>query len=350
MRGTIRVTVLAAAALVALAFAGSAFASFAPKLLAKNGTAGVTVGVSVANADDATARVQIYVPSGYALQPPAPGQKLGDVTATAASALLGGGVLPLTGELDEVAQSSLTAAQVQSEQQCLLTSTPPAAVWNLHLTAAGQSIDIPMYVVVNSGVETTAGVAKLVVCIAPYAVSPANPFGAKLLSATFTTKGLTAPSASGDYRWTSVWTPYSSSGTPNAAGSVEAQSIVHQPTQAKLTVTKKKLVSFRTVKGKRVKVVKTQVKWLASATANGQPVSAASFKTTANGKSVGGKAGSFILLKGSATIATTATIPDQDLGATSCTPSPIFQGLPCIDATVGGGTFAATTNVTAYKS
>ena len=32
MRGTIRVTVLAAAALVALAFAGSAFASFAPKL------------------------------------------------------------------------------------------------------------------------------------------------------------------------------------------------------------------------------------------------------------------------------------------------------------------------------
>lgn len=353
MSGTIRATVLAAAVLTALAFAGSAFASFSPKLVAKNGASGVTVSVNVANADDPTAKVSIYVPNGYSLQPPTLGQKLGDVTATASAADLGGAILPLTGELDSVAQSSLSPSQVAGEQACI-GSTPPAAIWLLHLTAAGQVIDIPMFILPTAGVEQTAGVAKMVVCLPPPDVPPSNParavFGAKLLSATFTTSALVAPSSAGDYRWRSLWTPYTpGAGMPNAAGSVEAQSIVHQPTQAKLAVTKKKLVSYKKVNGKRVKVVKTQVRWAASASANGQAVTGATFVTTKNGAKIGGQAGSFILLKGSAKLMTTATIPDQDLAAAGCTPSPIFQGLPCIDATVGGGAFTTSAVVVAYK-
>lgn len=355
MRGTIRVTVLAAAALVALAFAGSALASFSPKLVVKHTAAGVNVSVNVANADDPTAKASIYVPAGYTLNPPTLGAKLGDVTATASAADLGGAVLPLTGELDAISQSSLTAAQVQAEQACI-GSAQPAVIWDLHLTAAGQVLDIPMFILTTSGVETTAGAAKIVVCLPPPDVPPGTPgravFGAKLLSASFTTTGLTAPASSGDYRWTSLWTPYNPGvGTPNAAGSVEVQSIVHQPTQAKLTVTKKKLVSFKKVRGKRVKVVKTQVRWAASASANGQAVTGATFATTKNGKAIGGQAGSFVLLKGqSATLATTATAADQDLAAAGCTPTPIFQGVPCRDATVGGGTYKATATVTAFKS
>jgi len=352
MKGTIRAAVLAAALLAALAFAGSAFASFAPKLVVKTVAAGVSVSVNVANADDPTAKVSIYVPAGYTLNPPALGTKLGDVTATASAADLGGAVLPLTGELDAIAQSSLTAQQVAQEQQCL-AGAMPQAIWDLHLTAAGQTLDIPMYILQTTGVETTAGMAKLVVCLPPPDVPPGTPgratFGAKLLSASFTTNGLTAPASSGDYRWKSLWTPYNPGmGTPHASASVEAQSVVHVPTHAILTVTKKRLVSYKKIHGKRVKVVKTQVKWAASAQANGQTVTNATVTTTKNGAQIGGATGSFILGKGSVTLATTVAIPDQDLAAAGCRPTPIFGGLPCIDATVGGATVTASQKVTAY--
>jgi hypothetical protein len=355
MRATIRVAVLSAAVLAALAFAGSALASFAPKLTAKAAaTGGTSVSVNVGANDDPTAKVSIYVPAGYTLSPPALGSKLGDVTATASAADLGGAVLPLTGELDAISQSALTAAQQQQEAACL-SGVTPAAIWDLHLTAAGQTLDIPMYILQTAGVEQTVGFLKLVVCLPPPDVPPSNPnratFGAKLLSATFTTSALTPPTNAGTYRWTSLWTPYTpGAGTPNAAGSVEAQSVVYVPTSATLKVTKKKLVSYKTVHGKKHKIVKTLVKWSASATQNGQVVTTARFVTTKNGVRIGGSSGSFLLLKGSVTLATTATIADQDLGAAGCTPSPIFGGLPCIDATVGGTTAKATTKVTAYKS
>jgi hypothetical protein len=354
MRATIRVAVLSAVLLAALAFAGSAFASFAPKLTVKAAAPGTSVTVNVGNNDAPTAKVSIYVPAGYTLNPPALGAKLGDVVATASAADLGGAVLPLTGELDAISQSSLTATQQQQEANCLAGATP-AAIWDLHLTAAGQTLDIPMFVLQTAGVEQTVGLLKLVVCLPPPDVPASNPnratFGAKLLSATFTTSALTAPTNTGTYRWTSLWTPYTpGAGTPNAAGSVETQSVVYVPTTASIKVTKKKLVSYKRIRGKRHKIVKTLVKWSASATQGGQAVTTAVFVTTKNGVRIGGSSGSFVLLKGSVTLATTATIPDQDLGAAGCVASPLFGGLPCIDATVGGTTAKATTKVTAYKS
>jgi hypothetical protein len=101
MRRTIRLALFAGAALSALGFASSAFASFSPKLVVSSSPGGATrVGVVVNNADDPTARVQIYIPAGYQIATPTPGTKLGPVTATAAAADLGGAVLPLTGALD----------------------------------------------------------------------------------------------------------------------------------------------------------------------------------------------------------------------------------------------------------
>ena len=38
----------------------------------------------------------------------------------------------------------------------------------------------------------------------------------------------------------------------------------------------------------------------------------------------------------------------HDLGATGCTATPIFQGIPCIDATLGGTVLVAATKVKAY--
>src|SRR5437868_11551147 len=117
MRRTIRLAVLLGATFAALALAGSALASFAPKLVvssvtpqAAGGGGPARIGVLANNADDPTAKVSIYIPTGYQIGTPAAGTKLGDVTATAAAADLGGAVLPLTGELDAIAPPATTPA------------------------------------------------------------------------------------------------------------------------------------------------------------------------------------------------------------------------------------------------
>ena len=380
MRKSIRAVLFAVTAFTALAFAGSAFASFAPKLVvtsatpqAAGGGGPTKLGVLISNSDDPTAKVSIYVPSGYQIGSPAAGTKLGDVTATASAADLGGAVLPLTGELDAIAPTATTTAQAQ---QC---GVSPSQTWDLHLTAAGQTLDIPLFVVANSAPEIASGYnTKLVVCLPPPDVPTGTPgratFGAKLLSATFTSSAITQPVATGDYRWTSLWTPYNpGKGTPNPAGSVEVQSLRHLPTQAKLAVTKKKLTSSKIVKVKgkkhRVTVIRTQVKFSSVVSENTVSPSSVTIVTTAAGKKVGGAAGSFILARGkSATVVATATVDSDsgsvptgaapnpaadlfyhDLGAAACVKTAIFQGLPCTDATVGGEIIKATAVVKGYK-
>ena len=383
MKRTIRVALLAGAALVSLAFAGSAFASFAPKLVVSAATpqaagGGATrIGVLASNADDPTAKVSIYIPAAYGLGAPAAGTKLGDVTATAAAADLAGAILPLTGELDAISPTSTTSAAASA---CGIS---PSQTWNLHLTAAGQVLDIPMFVVTSAPPELASGYqAKLVVCLPPPDVPSGTPgravFGAKLLSASFTSSAVTQPTAGGDFRWTSLWTPYNpGKGTVNAAGSVEVQAYRHLPTQVALTVTTKKVTVTKSVKvkvkgktkTKKVKVVHTLVKFSSSVTTGTDAPSSATITTTAAGKKVGGASGSFTLASGkSATVVATAVVDSDtgsvptgqpanaaadlfyhDLGSTLCVATAIFQGLPCADATVGGETIKATKTAKGFK-
>ena len=384
MRRTIRLALLAVAALSALGFASSAFASFAPKLIVSSttpqaaGSGGpVRIGVVASNADDPTLKVDIYVPTGYQIGSPAVGTKLGDVTATAAAADLGGAVLPLTGELDAINPASFTDAQKAQAVQCL-GGRPASQTWDLRLTAAGQTLDVPVYVLAAAAPELASGFQTVLrVCLPAPDVPVGTPgratFGAKLLSATFASSAITQPVATGDYRWTSLWTPYNpGKGTPNAAGSVETQSLRHIPTQVTQTVTKKKLTSYRTIRrhGKkvRIKVIRTQVKFSSTVDANGSAPASVSISTTAAGKTVGGANGTFILAAGkSATVTATALVDHgasvptgqtataadlfyAELGATACTKTTIFGGLPCVDATVGGETIKASTVVVGYKS
>ena len=379
MKKAIRLATLAGAVFATLAFAGSALASFSPKLVVSSSTPQATgsgptrIGVVISNSDDPTAKVSIYLPAGYQLGSPAAGTKLGDVTATASAADLGGAVLPLTGELDAIAP---TAATTAAAQQCQVS---PSQTWNLHLTAAGQSLDIPMFVAATAGPEFAAGYqTKLVVCLPPPDVPVGTPgratFGAKLLSATFMSSAITQPVASGDYRWTSLWTPYTpTKGTVNAAGSVEVQAIRHLPTQAKLTVTKKKVTKFikRRIKGKihKVKRVSTLVRFSSTVSSNGAAAASATITTTAAGKKVGGASGSFVLASGKSAVVKATAVVDSDsgsvptgqaanptadlffhdLGQSGCVPTAIFGGLPCLDATVGGEIISATSTVKGYK-
>jgi hypothetical protein len=370
---------LACAAFASLAFVGSAFASFTPRLVVSSQGSAARIGVAAANADDPSAKASFYIPSAYQVGAPTPGTKLGDVTATAAAADLGGAVLPLTGELDAIAPTATTTA---AAQQC---GVAPTQTWDLHLTAAGQTLDIPMFVVAGAANEVAAGyTTKLVVCLPPPDVPAGTPgravFGAKLLSATFTSSAITQPSTAGDYRWTSIWTPYTpGKGTPNAAGTVESQSTRHVPVALKLTTTKTKVTKTTTVKvkGKKVKrkKVTTLVKWSATATANSAAPSSSKVATViagtlVSGKKAGGASGSFVLASGkSATIGSTATINSDtgsiptgqpanaaadlwyhDLGSGACTPTTALTGgLPCINATVGGDILKATAKVVGYK-
>jgi hypothetical protein len=378
MRKTIRFALLVGASFASLAFAGTALAAFSPKLIVSGGTGAARIGVLASNGDDPTAAVNIFVPTGYQLGSPAAGTKLGDVTATAAAADLGGAVLPLTGELDVIPASALTAPGQFAQAQCAQGQTV-SQYWNLHLTAAGQSLDIPMFVFAAAPAQQAAGFqTRLCVFLPPPDVPAGSPgratFGAKLLSATFSVSAITQPTAAGDFRWTSLWTPYNpGKGTANAAGSVETQAVRHLPTQAKLAITKKKVITtkIKRVNGKRVvvKTVRTLVKFATRVTENGAAPGSAVITTTAAGKKVGGASGSFYLASGkSAAVKSTAVIDSDtgnvptgqpanaaadlfyhDLGATACVKSAIFGGLPCADATLGGVTIATTVVVKGYR-
>jgi hypothetical protein len=371
MTKSIRAVLASCVALVALSLAGSASAAYGSARLAVASanpavTAGaVRIGAVVANSDDPTARVAIYIPNGYALTSAAAGTKLGAVTATAAAVDLGGAILPLTGELDAVDPNSLSATNKAAVAVCLNGATQ-SQTWDLHLTAAGQTLDIPMLVVPAAPAEAASGYqAKLLVCLPPPDVPAGtpgrSPFGAKLLSATLTTSAITQPTSAGDYRWTSVFTPYNPGvGTVNAAGTIETQAIQHIPTKLALTYTKKRVVLVRAGKRK----VGTLVRF-SSAVTEGTTPAAATVVTRAGTKKVGGAKGSFIFIGSSVTLTSTADLHKStpvptgaapsnddlyyaDLGASACTKTALFGGVPCADATAGRSTPRASVRIKGY--
>jgi len=361
----------AATAVAALAFAGSAYASFAPKLVV-GGTPGgaARIGVVVGNGDAPTARTTIYVPSAFTVAAPAPGTALGAVTATAAAGDLAGVVLPLTGELEAVAPTSTTAAIAQT------CGVAPAQTWSLHVSVSGQTLDIPLFVEATTAAEQAAGFgAKLVVCLPPPDVPAGTPgravLGAKLLSATFTSSAVALPAAPGDYRWTSLWTPYvPGTGQPDAAVTVEAQALQRLPVKLTTVTARKRVVASRTVrsagKKRKVKVVVTAVGFASAVTENATHAATATITTRAGKKRVGAAKGSFLMVGLKSTRLTVTAVYDSDsfvpagavrtpadlafhdLGAPACRATALFQGVPCLDATTAGGRLADTLVVKAY--
>jgi hypothetical protein len=159
-----------------------------------------------------------------------------------------------------------------------------AAVWLLHVTVSGQTIDVPVYLDPTTGTEQALGAAKLVLCLSdPYDTAPAAiraPFGVKLLNAKLVLNSgvMTNPSSPGTFLWRSIITPWNpATPAPDAAKTIEAQSIVTLPVgSATLKTTVKKL----TKKKSRVTVT-------ATVTAGGTPLAGASVVIFANGKKVG---------------------------------------------------------------
>ena len=227
MNRTITTALVGLASAVALIVVPSALAAYtSPKLeVTQAGTTSV-IKASLSPDDDATASVRIYAPTGTQLTTnQAPGTSLGTVSALVKALDLGGADLPFQGQL-LVAPPGAVPAAVQAA--CTQGATP-LATWLLALTAAGQSVNVPAFVVATTGAQTALGPASIQVCLPPPDVPSGTPgravFGAKLYSATLTVNGVFSAVPVG--AWISFWTPYNPGvGTVNAAGTVAAPAAV----------------------------------------------------------------------------------------------------------------------------
>jgi hypothetical protein len=221
---TVAVGLAAVAALVAIPAAMAAYTS--AKLEVRQAGTTSTIKVSLSPNDDATASVRIYVPAGTQLTTSqAPGTVLGQVKSLVKALDLAGADLPIDGQLVVAAPGQISAPVTAA---CTGGATP-LATWVMVLTAAGQTLQVPNFLVATTGAQTALGPAYIQICLPPPDVPAGTPnraaFGAKLYSAEFTVNGVFSAVSVG--AWVSFWTPYNPGiGTVNATGTVASPAAI----------------------------------------------------------------------------------------------------------------------------
>jgi hypothetical protein len=226
MRRRTRIATLALASLAALALAAAATAAYtSPRLTVSYAAGNVTrLVASASNADDATARAAIVIPNGSTITTAAPGTRVGTARAQVSALALGGALLPLQGDIVVAAAGAVAPAL----QTACIGAVAPQATLLLVLQAAGQTINLPAYVIPTSGAQQALGTAQLVICLPapdiPQAQGGAT-FGAKFLSADLTLTGVFSPVVQG--AWVAFWTPWQAgNGQANPAGSVASPAVI----------------------------------------------------------------------------------------------------------------------------
>jgi hypothetical protein len=347
MRKSIRFAMLAGVigAVLATSAAGAP-TTFNPKLIVKPATTGTNFRVSVGATDEPTARFVLYAPVGSNLAVPlAPGTALGPVSAHAAAADLGGAVLPLTGNV--LVANPADPLIIGASAAC--DPVPHVTVLVLNLQAAGQVLNVPIFVDQPAATEVAFASLKMTICLPPPDVPAGTPgratFGAKLIDADFTLSALTGPTAAGQHRWRSLWTPYTPLvGQVNAAGTVETQSLVFQP----ISLTLKTKTTGKVTRVKKKRVVRTTATVSGTLMAGAQPAPGQPVVITANGKRIGTVTtkpdGTFSLatrITKATVFGSTATSADRDLGASACTPT--LPTVRCLGTNVAGGSVTSNT-------
>jgi hypothetical protein len=339
MTAHLRTWLIAAIAVATLVFANAAFAAntasvsvwHTPMVLA--GSDSTTIHVSIPQTTDGIAQINIYVPSGYgATLGQAPGTSIGNVDATAL-AHDGGLTLPLSGPVTTDDPSKTTAN--------LCSPGTNAAVWNMNLSVAGQTLVVPIYVNPTAGPAAALGAYNLKICLPPWDVpvgTPGRAFdGAQLLDAKFTVnKILTTPTGAGVLKWETLFTPYTpGKGTPNAAGTFEARAFVPIPI----------------LLGGRVSYFKKTNTWKLSGTATegGLPLSGVTVKiarglsaaklavksSVKTGASGSWNASGKLVPKKTTYFQVSATVGERDYMATGCqSPLTPFAPAGCVTATL----------------
>jgi hypothetical protein len=276
MTPLIRAGLAAAAVLAVLFAAGAASAapntgliavSFSPMTLGSSSTA--TIHVSTPQSDDSIAAINIYTGTTN-VNLGTPGTQIGSVEATA-FAHDAGLNLPLTGPVtaDDPAKHTADVCSPGANQ----------AVWVMNLSAAGQTLPIPIYVNKTAGAATALGAYSLKICLPPWDVpvgTPGRSFqGAQLLDAKLTlNKILVAPTSAGLGTWEMLATPYTpGKGTPNPAGTFEARAAVPVPAAIGIKASYSKKTKKWTLSGR--------------VTEGGLPLSSATTLTLFRGTSAG---------------------------------------------------------------
>ena len=255
MRYSIRLTVLALAGLAALAFAGSALASYTPVFFVNQSTyqpssaSLVQFVAQVPRTDEATAKVTIVSPPNayQANLTQAAGTTLGTAVATVKANDLAGA--PLTGKgtvvvgslTDPTPLSPSNAPAAAAAVACTGTAAH-TALWIIDLTVQGQRIQIPLFIDFTT-------FFRLQTCFqSPYAAAGAQkaPFGIQLVLANFIVRGVFTNPAAGLYGWGGVFTPWvNQTATADSANTVEARGIVPFPYKITLKRQKSKASSVK---------------------------------------------------------------------------------------------------------
>jgi hypothetical protein len=341
MKLLLRLGVTAAVGALALAFSNSAFAAaVSPTFRVSLG--GPTVTLNTADqssiSGDPVARIQFYVPAGFAVKLPSRGEVIGTATTHALVKDIDPGLeQTLSGDVVAIAA---TDKEVVYEASTCDTGAHLGA-WMVRLNGQkpqiSQSVNVPIFIDATSGSETQFGAYKLVACMRSpdLSVGDAN---RELFATKFDTftvqlklKAFTVPTKVGNYRWRSLWTPYTpGTATMNTAGNAEAQSNVHMPagvitintklSNGRIALSGTLLVGGEPASGVSVGIARGALKT--------HLVSMGSAKTNGVGK--------YLMLAKMSTakwFQAGATIAGKELGPGACQAS--FAGVPCTDATAG---------------
>jgi hypothetical protein len=253
MTRAVRAGLVAVAATATLAFANAALAANTGSIAVSynpptpGSTASTTIHVAAAQSDDAIAAVNIFTGTEFVNGGGAPGVQIGTVDATA-FAHDAGLNLPLSGPVttDDPAKHAADACSPGTN----------FAVWNMNLSAAGQTLVIPIYVNKATGPAAGLGAYNLKICLPPWDVpagTPGRAFqGAQLVDARLTVnKIFTAPTSPGVSKWYALFTPYTpGKGTPNPAGTFETRASVPLPITLGIKPTYKKKTNTGGLAGK----------------------------------------------------------------------------------------------------
>jgi hypothetical protein len=222
----VRLAAISVAALGALGLAATATAGYSTAKLSVSYPAGATHIIASSDvADDATARAAIVIADGTTLTTTAaPGTKVGTVKAQVSALALGGALLPLAGDIVVAPPGAVPAAS----QTACIGALPPIVTYLLVLQAAGQTINLPAYLVPAEATVAAFGANELIFCLAPPDIpvdKGGATFGAKFLSADMTFTGVFSPLTAG--LWMAFWTPWTPAvGTVNTAGTVASANLI----------------------------------------------------------------------------------------------------------------------------
>jgi hypothetical protein len=211
------------AALIAVPAAYGAYTTL--KLEVTQTASSVNIKAGGSADDDPTAAVRIFVPTGTQLTTnQTPGTPVGTVTAVARVLDLAGADVPLAGQI-----LIATPGQFASEQAACLQGATPLATFLLALSAAGQNVPVPAWLVATTGAQTALGPAYIQVCLRPPDVPPGTPgrqpLGAKVYRVDATINGVFRTVQSG--AWIALWTPYNPGvGTVNTPATIASPAVI----------------------------------------------------------------------------------------------------------------------------